>query len=380
MADKRDYYEVLGVDRSADQEEIKKAYRALARKHHPDANPGDAGAGERFKEINEAYEVLGDPEKRARYDQFGHAAFGRGQAGAGGFGGDLGPFGDLGGIFDAFFGTGRQGQTRRGAQPGADLRYDMEISLEEASAGLTREIQFSRWDNCPICGGSGAKPGTKPAVCDHCHGTGEIRFAQNTFFGQFVNVRPCDHCGGTGRVIETPCPDCRGKGRVYRERKLEVKVPAGVDDGSRLRVGGEGEAGPLGGPPGDLYVVLRVLPHELFKRDGTELYCEVPISFSQAALGAEIDVPTLDGRSPMRIPEGTQTGTVFRLKGRGIPSLRGYGRGDQHIKVVIQTPKRMTAEQRRILQEFAKAGGEESGSTGTAGGGTGFFRRKGTAR
>ncbi len=375
MADKRDYYEVLGVARSADQEEIKKAYRAMARKHHPDANPGDPEAGERFKEINEAYEVLGDPEKRARYDRFGHAAFGRGQnGGAGGFGADFGPFGDLGGIFDAFFG-GRQGPTRRGPQPGADLRYDMEISLEEAAAGLTREIQFNRWDACPICGGSGAKPGTKPVVCPQCHGTGEIRFSQNSFFGQFVNVRPCDHCGGTGRVIETPCPDCRGKGRVYRQRKLEVTIPAGVDDGSRLRVGGEGEAGALGGPHGDLYVVINVRAHEFFKRDGTELYCEVPISFGQAALGAEIDVMTLDGQSKLRIPEGTQTGTVFRLKGKGIPNLRGYGRGDQHVKVVIQTPKRLTAEQRSLLQEFARVSGE-----GAAGGATGFFRRKGTSR
>ncbi len=373
MADKRDYYEVLGVARSADQDEIKRAYRQLARQHHPDANPGDPTAGDRFKEINEAYEVLSDPDKRARYDQFGHAGLGRG---ANGSATDFGPFSDLGGIFDAFFGGGRTEQARRGPQGGADLRYDLELGLEEAAFGVSREIEFSRWDTCPICGGSGAKPGTKPVTCDHCHGTGEIRFTQNTFFGQFVNVRPCDHCGGTGRVIQTPCPDCRGQGRLYRSRKLEVKVPPGVDDGSRLRIGGEGEGGLRGGPAGDLYVVLRVKPHPLFRRDGTEVYCDAAISFSQAALGAEIEVPTLDGPSKLRIPEGTQTGTVFRLKGKGIPNLRGYGRGDEHVRVVVQTPKKLTAEQRQILRDFARVSGEEVNGT-EPGGAAGFFRRKG---
>ncbi len=377
MTDKRDYYEVLGVGRSTGQDDIKRAYRQLARQHHPDANPGDPSAGERFKEINEAYEVLSDPDKRARYDQFGHAGLGRGVNGAGP-GADFGPFGDLGGIFDAFFGGGRPGG-RRGPEPGADLRYDMELSLEEAASGVTREIQFNRWDSCPICGGSGAKPGTKPVTCPKCHGTGEIRFSQSGFFGQFINVRPCDRCGGTGRIVETPCPDCKGKGRVYRPRKLEVKLPPGVDDGSRLRLQGEGEGGPNGGPAGDLYVIVSVKPHPVFKRDGTEIYCDVPINFVQAALGAEIEVPTLDGPSNLKIPEGTQTDTVFRLKGKGMPSLRGYGRGDEHVRVVVQTPKRLTAEQRRALLDFAKASGEEARGTHPGGAAAAWYKRRGTA-
>jgi len=377
MADKRDYYEVLGVARSADQDEIKRAYRRLARQHHPDANPGDPSAGERFKEINEAYEVLSDPEKRARYDRFGHAGLGRGANGSPDP--DFGPFGDLGGIFDAFFGGGRT-SGRRGPEPGADLRYDLEISLEEAATGVTREIEFNRWDTCPICGGSGAKPGTRPVVCDRCHGTGEIRFTQSGFFGQFVNIRTCERCGGTGRVVETPCPDCKGKGRVYRPRKLEIKLPPGVDDGSRLRLQGEGEGGPHGGPAGDLYVVVSVRPHPIFKRDGTEIYCDVPISFVQAALGAEIEVPTIDGSSPLRIPEGTQTGTVFRLKGKGMPSLRGYGRGDEHVRVVIQTPRNLTPEQRQALLNFARAGGEEVNGQPGGGAAGGWFKRRGSAK
>ncbi|MHB8946669.1 MAG: molecular chaperone DnaJ [Bacillota bacterium] len=378
MADKRDYYEILGVERSAGQDEIKRAYRQLARQHHPDANPGDASAGERFKEINEAYEVLSDPAKRSRYDQFGHAGLGRGANGGGGA--DFGPFGDIGGIFDAFFGGARP-SGRRGPEPGADLRYDMELSLEEAATGVTREIQFTRWDSCPICGGSGAKPGTKPVVCEKCHGTGELRFTQSGFFGQFVNVRPCDRCGGTGRIIQTPCPDCKGKGRVYRPRKLEVKLPPGVDDGSRLRLQGEGEGGPRGGPSGDLYVVINVKAHPVFKRDGTEIYCDVPIGFVQAALGVEIEVPTLDGPSSLKVPEGTQTGTVFRLKGKGLPSLRGYGRGDEHVRVVIQTPKRLSAEQRRALLDFAKASGEEArGAQAGGAAGSAWHKRRGTAK
>lgn len=362
MADKRDYYEVLGVARGASQDEIKKAYRKLARQYHPDANP-DPAAAEKFKEINEAYEVLSDPEKRARYDQFGHAAaqggFNPGQGGPWGNPQDFGDFGGINDIFDMFFGgLGRQ-RGPRGAVQGADLRYDLELSFEEAAFGVEKEIELTRSEVCPTCRGSGARPGTQPQTCRNCHGTGQVRYTQNTAFGRFVTSRPCEVCHGEGRIITDPCPECRGSGQVRRTRRLSVKIPAGVDSGSRLRMAGEGEGGQRGGSPGDLYIVIHVRPHKFFERDGDDVILDQPITFVQAALGAEIEVPTLDGPVKLKIPEGTQTGTTFRLRGKGIPHLRGYGRGDQHVKVYVAVPRRLSEKQRQLLREFAKLGGDE---------------------
>lgn len=362
MAEKRDYYEVLGVARGASPDEIKKAYRKLARQYHPDANP-DPAAAEKFKEINEAYEVLSDPEKRARYDQFGHAAaqggFDPGQGGPWGNPQDFGDFGGLNDIFDMFFGgLGRQ-RGPRGAVQGADLRYDLELSFEEAAFGVEKEIELTRSEVCPTCRGSGARPGTQPQTCRHCHGTGQVQYTQSTAFGRFVTSRPCEVCHGEGRVIADPCPECHGSGQVRRTRRLSVKIPAGVDTGSRLRMAGEGEGGRRGGSPGDLYIVIRVRPHKFFERDGDDVILDQPISFVQAALGAEIEVPTLDGPVKLKIPEGTQTGTTFRLRGKGIPHLRGYGRGDQHVKVYVAVPRRLGEKQRQLLREFAKLGGDE---------------------
>jgi molecular chaperone DnaJ len=356
---KRDYYEVLGVSQNANEAEIKKAYRKLARQYHPDVNPNNPDAEAKFKEVNEAFEVLGSTEKRAQYDQFGHAGLGNGGFQGGGFdGANFGGFGDL---FDMFFGGGGfggGGQSRR-PQKGADLRYDMEISFEEAAFGLESEIDIPRTEECTACHGSGAAPGTHPKKCPKCHGTGQIQVQQNTAFGRFVNVRPCDQCHGEGKIVDTPCKECRGQGRVRKYRKIKVKIPAGVDNGSRLRISHEGEAGLRGGPPGDLYVYIHVKSHEIFERHGQEVVCEIPISFVQATLGADIQVPTLDGKVELKIPEGTQSGTSFRIKGHGIPHLRGNGRGDQHVRVKVITPRKLTDRQRELLSEFAKAGGEE---------------------
>ena len=357
MANKRDYYEVLGVSRDAGEQEIKKAYRKLAREYHPDANQEDPNAAEKFKEINEAYEVLSDSEKRARYDQFGHMG-----TGAGGFEGGAG-FGDLGGfgdIFDMFFGGMRSGGARpRGPQQGADLRYDLEVTLEEAAFGLEKEIHIPRLEKCPTCGGTGAAPGTHPITCKVCRGTGQVQVAQNTAFGRFVSVRPCDHCGGEGRIIEKPCAECHGSGQVKKGRRIKVKVPPGVDTGSRLRMSGEGEGGIRGGPPGDLYIVINVKQHPVFRRQDDDVLCEVPISFVQAALGTEMEVPTLDGPVKLKIPEGTQTGTEFRLKGKGIPHLRGFGRGDQYVRAMVMTPTRLGEKEKELLRQFAELRGEE---------------------
>lgn len=353
---KRDYYEVLGVSRDATKEEIKKAYRKLARKYHPDANPNDKEAAERFKEINEAYHVLIDDEKRAAYDRFGHAAT-EGQGGFDGFEGFEGfggfgtDFGGLGDIFDMFFGRGRQ---RTGPQRGADIRVDMELSFEEAAFGLEKDIKVPRVEDCGTCGGTGAAPGTKPRSCDQCGGTGQVQYAQSTPFGRMVHSRTCGRCHGKGTIVDKPCPTCHGTGQVKRTRTIHIKIPAGVDDGFRLRVPGEGEAGTRGGPRGDLYVYIRVRPHKFFKRVGNDVICEVPISFVQAALGDEIEVPTLEGKAELRIPEGTQTGTVFRLRGKGIPDVNGYGRGDQHVKVKVEIPTKLTEKQRELLRELAE--------------------------
>lgn len=355
---KRDYYEVLGVERNASEDEIKKAYRRLARKYHPDVNQDDPDAEEKFKEASEAYRVLGDEKLRQQYDQFGHAAF-EGANGAGGFG-DFGGFGDWDGfsdIFDMFFG-GMGRQRRQGPQRGADIRFDLRISFEEAAFGLETEVEVPRTETCPHCHGNQAEPGTPIHTCTECNGTGQVQQVQQSAFGRFVNVRTCPRCGGEGKTVETRCKECGGQGQVRRVRKISVNIPAGIDNGFRLRVPGEGEAGTRGGPPGDLYVFISVRPHEFFTRQGSDIYCEVPISFVQAALGDEIEVPTLDGKVKLRIPEGTQTGTSFRIKGKGIVNLRGYGRGDQHVVVQIYTPKNLTSKQKEALRQWGESLGE----------------------
>ena len=358
---KRDYYEVLGVSKTATQDELKKAYRKLARKYHPDLNKDNEEAAEKFKECNEAYSVLSDDQKRAQYDQFGHAAFENGGMGGGGGFGGAGGFGGFGGsgmedIFDMFFGGqgGRGGnRAKSGPQRGADLRFDLEITFEEAAFGLEKEINLYRDETCDHCHGEGAEPGSKVESCPECNGTGYVRFTQNTMFGQMVNERPCSRCKGEGKIISEPCKECRGKGTLKRNKKLKVKIPAGVDNGSRLRVSGEGEAGAKGGPSGDLYVYLYVKPHKFFERDGTTVLCEVPINIVQATLGADIKVPTLDGQVTMKVPEGTQPGKVLRLKGKGIPSLRGGGRGDQLVRIKVVVPTKLSDKQKDALRKFA---------------------------
>lgn len=358
---KRDYYEVLGVSKTATQDELKKAYRKLARKYHPDLNKDNEEAAEKFKECNEAYSVLSDDQKRAQYDQFGHAAFENGGMGGGGGFGGAGGFGGFGGsgmedIFDMFFGGqgGRGGsRAKTGPQRGADLRFDLEITFEEAAFGLEKEINLYRDETCDHCHGEGAEPGSKVESCPECNGTGYVRFTQNTMFGQMVNERPCSRCKGEGKIISEPCKECRGKGTVKRNKKLKVKIPAGVDNGSRLRVSGEGEAGAKGGPNGDLYVYLYVKPHKFFERDGTTVLCEVPINIVQATLGADIKVPTLDGQVTMKVPEGTQPGKVLRLKGKGIPSLRGGSRGDQLVRIKVVVPTKLNDKQKDALRKFA---------------------------
>ncbi len=346
---KRDYYEVLGVSRNASEQELKSAYRKLAMKYHPDRNPGDKEAEEKFKEAAEAYGVLSNPETRARYDRYGHAGVSSSAASGAWAGADFSGFEDiLGDLFGDLFG-GRAGR-RTGPQRGADLRYDLEITLEQAAAGHKAQLRVPRLEVCEACGGSGAAPGTSPSVCNLCGGVGQIRFQQ----GFFSVSRTCHQCRGAGRVIRHHCQSCRGQGRVEKEQTLEVRIPAGVDTGARLRIAGEGEAGTNGGGRGDLYVVIHVKEHELFERQGNHLYVNVPITFSQAALGAEIVVPTLDGEETLTIPEGTQTGAIFRIKGKGIVALHGHGRGDLFVVVTVITPTKLTREQRRLLEQLAE--------------------------
>lgn len=351
---KRDYYEVLCVQKNASEAEIKKAYRRLAMKYHPDRNSGDKAieAEASFKEVKLAYEVLSDAQKRAAYDQFGHAGVDSGMGGGGGFGGGGGAnfsdiFGDVfGDIFGGGGGRGRGG--RQQAYRGADLRYNLELSLEDAVAGTTVKIKVPTWVNCETCGGSGAKKGSSPKSCGTCHGAGQVRMQQGFFSVQ----QTCPTCQGKGTVIEDPCSACHGQGRVQETKTLSVKVPPGVDTGDRIRLGGEGEAGQNGGPPGDLYVQVVVREHPIFTRDDADLYCEMPIQFTTAALGGETGVPTLDGKVSLKIPEGTQTGKVFRLRGKGVKPVRGGPEGDLLCRVVVETPVKLNAEQRRLIEEL----------------------------
>ncbi|MFM9329670.1 molecular chaperone DnaJ [Paenibacillus mesotrionivorans] len=353
---KRDYYEVLGVEKGANAEDIKKAFRKAARQYHPDVNKA-ADAEEKFKEAKEAYDVLSDDQKRATYDRYGHVDPNQGMGGGGGFNGqDFGGFGD---IFDMFFGGGG-GQRRNPNAPqrGNDLQYSMTIEFKEAVFGKEMDITIPRTETCETCHGNGAKPGTKAETCNVCKGSGQQEVVQNTAFGRIVNRRVCSACNGQGTLIKDKCNDCHGTGKVKKQRKIHVKIPAGVDDGAQLRVSGEGEAGTKGGPSGDLYIVIRVKSHDFFEREGDDIYCEVPLTFAQAALGDEIEIPTLTEKVKLKIPAGTQTGTFFRLKGKGVPRLRGYGQGDQHVKVVVVTPSNLTDEQKELLRQFSGLNGE----------------------
>ncbi len=348
---KRDYYEVLGLGKGASDDEIKKAYRKLARQYHPDVNKAP-DAEEKFKEVKEAYDVLSDPQKRSIYDQYGHAGM---DPNAGGFGGqDFGGFGD---IFDMFFGGGGGRRNPNAPRQGADLQYTLTLQFKEAVFGKELDIEIPKDEECGKCHGSGAEPGSKIETCSTCRGTGQQEQVANTPFGRVVNRRTCSACGGKGKMIQVKCSECRGVGTVKKRRKIHLNIPAGVDEGAQLRVPGEGEPGINGGPPGDLYVVIRVRDHEFFERDGVDIYCKVPITFAQAALGDEIEVPTLDGKVKLKVPAGTQTDTYFRLRGKGVPHLRRAGQGDQHVRVVVVTPTNLTEKQKDLLREFGEISG-----------------------
>jgi molecular chaperone DnaJ len=353
VASKRDFYEVLGVGKDASAEEIKKSYRKLAREFHPDVNKA-ADAETKFKEVKEAYDVLSDDGKRSTYDRFGHVDPNQGMGGGGGadFGGG---FGD---IFDMFFGGGGGRRDPNAPQRGNDLQYTMTVEFKEAVFGKETEITIPRTETCDTCHGDGAKPGTKPESCSVCKGSGQQEVVQNTPFGRMVNRRACTNCSGTGRVIKDKCSTCHGAGKVKRQRKINIRIPAGVDDGAQIRMTGEGEGGLRGGPAGDLYIVIRVKSHEFFEREGDDIYCEVPLTFVQAALGDEIEIPTLTEKVKLKVPAGTQTGTYFRLKGKGVPKLRGYGQGDQHVKVTIVTPTSLTDDQKDLLRQFGGLTGD----------------------
>ena len=365
MADqKRDYYEVLGVEKGATPEEIKKAYRKVTKENHPDLHPGDKDCEERFKEANEAYEVLSDEEKRKKYDQYGHAAFDPNAGFGGGFGGF--DFGDLGDIFGDIFGGGFGGfggSTRRtdpnAPRRGTDIRSTLNISFEEAAFGCEKEVQVGIIEQCPDCKGNGCASGTTPEVCPECNGRGQVITQQRTPFGMAQTQSQCPKCKGSGKIIHQPCKTCHGMGNIRKQHKINVKVPAGIDDGQALPLRGKGNAGANGGPAGDLYISIIVRPSAIFERDGATVYLEQPISFAEAALGAEVEVQTIDGKVKLPIPEGTQTGTTFRLKGKGIPYLNGKGsRGDQFVTVTIKTPKKLTSEQKELLRKFAEASGD----------------------
>ena len=362
---KRDYYEVLGVSRGASEDEIKKAYKKMARKYHPDLNPGDKTAEEKFKEVNEAYEVLSDADKKARYDQYGHAGVDP-NFGAGGFGGGFDgsfDFGDLGDIFGSFFGGGFGGGRRtnpNAPQRGESSRMSIAISFEEAAFGCEKAVTVERYETCDTCHGNGCAPGTSPEVCPDCHGTGTVQVRRQTPMGVFATSSPCPKCGGKGRIIHQPCKDCRGSGMVRKKKTIQASIPAGIDNGQTISIRGQGNAGKNGGPAGDLLITITVRPHELFRREGTSVLCEAPITFTQAVLGAELEIPTIDGKVKYTLPEGTQSGTTFRLKGKGIPSINGRGRGDQYVTVYIETPKNLNKEQKEALKKFAETMGESN--------------------
>ncbi|MBN1661387.1 MAG: molecular chaperone DnaJ [Anaerolineae bacterium] len=358
MSAKQDYYQTLGVDRQASPDEIKRAFRRLARQYHPDINK-DPSAETRFKEINEAYEVLSDREKRTMYDRFGHAGPRAGFGGFGGGFGDVSGFGTVEDIFESFFGGGRAGPARQGPTRGVDLRYDLTIEFEEAVFGIEREIVVQRHETCPQCNGSGAEPGTQPIRCPQCNGTGEVRRQQQTILGAFVQVTTCPRCQGEREIVTSPCTRCNGRKTVEVERPIVVKIPAGVDEGTRIRLAGEGEPGTRGGPPGNLYVVLHVEPHEYFRRENNNLHMELCVNIAQAALGDRVMVPTLEGEEELVIPAGTQTGEVFRLKGKGVPFLQRSGRGDQLVMVQVMVPMRLNAKQKDLLAELGKTLGRE---------------------
>ena len=362
---KRDYYEVLGVSRGASEDEIKKAYKKMARKYHPDLNPGDKTAEEKFKEVNEAYEVLSDADKKARYDQYGHAGVDP-NFGAGGFGGGFDgsfDFGDLGDIFGSFFGGGFGGGRRtnpNAPQRGESIRMSIAISFEEAAFGCEKAVTVERYETCDTCHGNGCAPGTSPEVCPDCHGTGTVQVRRQTPMGVFATSSPCPKCGGKGRISHQPCKDCRGSGMVRKKKTIQASIPAGIDNGQTISIRGQGNAGKNGGPAGDLLITITVRPHELFRREGTSVLCEAPITFTQAVLGAELEIPTIDGKVKYTLPEGTQSGTTFRLKGKGIPSIHGRGRGDQYVTVYIETPKNLNKEQKEALKKFAETMGESN--------------------
>ena len=364
---KRDYYEVLGVSKGASEDEIKKAYKKMARKYHPDLNPGDKSAEEKFKEVNEAYEVLSDADKRARYDQYGHAGVDP-NFGAGGFGGGFDggfDFSDLGDIFGSFFGGGFGGGRRtnpNAPQRGESICMAVTISFEEAAFGCEKEVTVERYEACDTCHGSGCAPGTSPEVCPDCHGTGTVQVRRQTPMGVFATSSPCPKCGGKGRIIHQPCKDCRGSGMMRKKKTIQASIPAGIDNGQTISIRGQGNAGKNGGPAGDLLITITVRPHELFRREGTSVLCEAPITFTQAVLGAELEIPTIDGKVKYTLPEGTQSGTTFRLKGKGIPSINGRGRGDQYVTVYIETPRNLNKEQKEALKKFAAAMGEDEAS------------------
>ncbi|MCI9609667.1 MAG: molecular chaperone DnaJ [Oscillibacter sp.] len=363
MADqKRDYYEVLGVSKGASDDEIKKAYKKLARKYHPDLNPDNKEAEEKFKEANEAYEILSDKEKRSRYDQFGHAGVDPNFGAGGGFDGGF-DFGDLGDIFGSFFGGGFGGGRRanpNAPQRGESIRMSLILSFEEAAFGCEKAVTVERLESCAACQGSGCAEGTAPEVCPDCRGTGTVQVRRQTPMGVFAASSPCTRCGGKGKIIHQPCKECRGAGSVRKRRTIQASIPAGIDNGQTISIRGQGSAGKNGGPAGDLLITITVRPHEIFRREGTSVLCEASITFAQAALGAELEIPTIDGKVKYDIPEGTQSGTVFRLKGKGIPAINGRGRGDQYVTVRVETPRNLTKEQKEALRKFAEIMGDEN--------------------
>ncbi len=360
MANK-DYYDILGISKGASDDEIKKAYRKLAMKYHPDRNPDNKEAEEKFKDINEAYQVLSDPQKKSQYDQFGTTDFNGGFGGSGGF--DFSGMGGFEDIFDSFFGGGFSSRRRNGPERGADLEYTLNLTFEEAVFGVEKEISISKNENCENCNGTGSKPGSNAKTCDKCGGTGQIRYQRNTPLGSFVSTATCDKCNGTGKVITDPCSHCHGKGTVRKNKKVKIKIPAGVDTGNVLPLRGQGEPGKNGGPTGDLYINIRVSSHKVFNRKGFDIYIEEHISFGKASFGTELKVPTIDGDVKYKVPAGTQSGTVFRLRGKGVPKVNGHGRGDEYVKIIVDIPKVLNEKQKEALLAFMEASGEKMDDT-----------------